>query len=132
MKVPTQRSEARLCTLLIGAIQVIWSMLPVTGGDWRFQRILRHYEYAQEWLSFMALCGVLLIIGALCPWRSGRHMGLFLSSTVWFSSFGMWLNYWAETGKWLVSPTTMLFPLLGLFCLVLFYNDVAQKPRGEK
>lgn len=129
MRTP-QRSETRWCTLLIGSIQIIWAMLPITGGDWRFQKILRHYGQVEEWLTFMALCGILLIVGAIFPWRSGRHIGLFLSSIIWFTSFGMWLNYWATSGKWLVSPTTMLFPLLGIFCLVLLANDVAQKPKG--
>lgn len=124
-------SETRYCTMLIGAIQIVWSVLPITGGDWRFISILRYFDQGDEWLFFMLLTGLLLLVGGAFPLRKLRHIGLFLSSSVWLASFGMWLNYWAVTNKWLVSPTILLFPLLGMYCLILLGNDILGKPKTK-
>ena len=43
MHIPTQRSEARLCTLLLGAVQLYWSVLPFIGGDFRLSRLLDQF-----------------------------------------------------------------------------------------
>lgn len=128
MMMPYQKSETRLCALLIGAIQTIWSVLSTTGGSAGFLKALAYYHQSEKWLFFMALSGMLLIVTSLFPWRSGRHISLFLSTTVWFSSTALWLNYGVDTDVWIVSPTTVLFPLLGTFCLVLLYNEVVQRP----
>lgn len=118
--------------MLIGFIQLAWSLIPVTGGDWRFLKVLRAAQHTEEWLVYSMLCGVLLIVGAVCPMRRLRHAALFMSSIVWFTSFGMWLTYYHERGVWLISSATMLFPVLGVFCIVLLWNDVSQKPQRKE
>jgi hypothetical protein len=128
MRLPTQRSEARLCTLLLGAIQLYWSVLPLVGGDFRLSRMLDHFSQKEEWFVVMGFLGLLMMISAVTPWRSMRQLSQFLSCASWFGFFGMWLTYYAETGRWIVSPVAMTAPLFGLFCFLLFVNDVLQKP----
>jgi len=128
--VEAQRSEWRLATLLIGAIQVLWSVLPAIGGDWRLLRVLKHFQQDDEWLIVMAALGVLLIVGATCRWRAARQIGLTLSCGIWVSYFVLWVQYTMEIGRWVVSPVFITAPLFALFCFLLLINDVLQKPHA--
>ena len=126
-----QRSEWRLATLLIGAMQVLWSVLPFIGGDWRLTKVLKHYHQEDEWFIIMATLGVILIAGATLRWRAGRQIGLILSCGMWIAYFSIWLQYILELDKWFLSPIFVIAPLLSLFCFLLLINDVMQKPVGE-
>lgn len=132
MKLPMQRSEARLCTLLIGAIQLYWSILPTIGSDWRLGKVLRHFQATDQWLMVMGSLGILMMVSALCPWRSGRQIALLLSSASWFGYFGIYVKFWFDTDRALLTPVFMTAPLFGVFCFLLLVNDIMQKHRDRK
>ena len=127
MKFIAERNELRLATLLVGAIQVLWSVLPGVGADFRLARVLDYYQQAEEWFVIMASLGILLIIGSTCRWRGGRHIAQILSCAMWASYCVLYLRYMVEV-KWIVGTVFMTAPLLSVFCFALFVNDVAQKP----
>lgn len=122
-----QRSEARLCTLLIGAVQLYWSVLPIIGADWRLRKVLVYFDRTEQWFVVMGVLGLLLMISSMLPWRSARQIALMLSCSSWFGYFGMWVEYWSDTENWLISPVFMSAPLFGVFCIILLINDVMQK-----
>lgn len=122
-------SEVRWASLLIGLLQFTWSMIPLSGGQGMITRALQDADAVEPWFVAMALVGMMLILSSVLPWRSGRHIALFLSSSVWFSTFGMVLSSTLEHGT---KPPIVLmatFPLLAVYCLLLLVNDVHRKPR---
>ena len=117
--------ETRMAAMLVGILEVLWSLLPMMdpSNPTIFVNILSELNMPQLWETCMFFIGALLVVTSICPWRSGRHIALFLSSTAFFSTFGFFMHNWAAT------PATLAFPVLGAYCLALLVVDVAKKPR---
>jgi len=120
-------SEIRFCSLLIGVVQVMWSMLGITGSGTGslFVTALNDAGLGMEWFFSMLVVGVIISAGAVLPWRSGRHIGLFLGALTWFSLFGVFVR------QALMTPVVVTMPIFGAFCVMLMYTD-AKRKRREK
>jgi len=114
----------------VGAIQVLWSVLPIIGADLRLHRVLEYYEQAEEWFTVMASLGILLLASSILRWRGGRQLGLVLSCAMW-AAFSVMYAYYLIAVKWTIGSVLMTAPLLAVFCFVLYINDVAQKPKSK-
>lgn len=119
-------SEIRFCSLLIGIIHMLWAMLGLrTDERSLFIRTLHAAGLEYEWFGVMFCVGTVLALGAVFPWRAGRHIGLFLSSLVSFTLFGVFI----EESIW--TPVVILMPVMGVFSIVLMYADAKRKKREE-
>ncbi len=116
-------NEPKLASLLIGCIQVLWSFLSFSGDYDTLSLAIVSHRIEHEWFFMMFGTGILLIAGSVCRWRSGRHIGLFLSMLVLLSTFGVFVKFSAWT------PVTATMPLLALMCLILLVHDSRGKPR---
>ena len=119
------RSETRYCSMLIGALTAIWSLLGlVPHRESLFVTTLRTANLGNEWFFLMLLTGLLLIISSVFPLRSLRHIALFGASLVWTSMTGVFLL------ANLITPVTVSAPLFALWPILLMYADAKNKPRG--
>lgn len=119
-------SEIRFCTLLIGTIELVWSIVGLLPEHRSlFAQTLYSRGLDVEWFGIMIGTGAVTVTGALFPWRSGRHIGLFLSALIWFVMFGIFSDADVFT------PVTFSMPVFGLFSMVLMYADAKRKPREK-
>jgi hypothetical protein len=120
-------SEIRYACLLIGLLEIVWSAVGIVPAEpqSKFATVLHEQDFGVVWLFIMLLVGILLTAGAILPWRSGRHIALFLSSLIWFSWFGIFIRElpWA--------PVVASMPIIGAMCVLLMYSDAKQKPRSR-
>lgn len=119
-------SEIRFCALLIGLIEIAWSFIGMQSDDRSlFNRTLEAAGLGDEWFGAMLLTGLVLGIGAVFPWRAGRHIGLFLSAIVWFTLFGVF----ASASVW--TPVVISMPIFGAFSIGIMYADTKRKRREK-
>ena len=119
-------SEIRFCCLLIGIIECVWSALGIISETRSlFTVTLKAYGLGDEWFITMLSTGIILCAGAILPWRSGRHIGLFLSALIWFTMFGVFFSAYALT------PVSVMMPILGFFSIGMLYADIKRKPREK-
>lgn len=118
-------SEIRYCSLLIGLIEGFWAFVGLIDNDPRslFAARLVQSGLGEEWFVVLASVGAMLTAGSIIPWRRGRHMGLALSSLLWFTMTGVFLDLLAR------SPVAASMPLFAVFSLALLYADSKKKPR---
>lgn len=77
-------SDMRQLPLLVGALQVMWSLIPalrIKGS--RFYALLDSVNLTNDWGWMMMLSGAYLIVGALVKRRDTLTVALFLSAIVW-------------------------------------------------
>lgn len=125
--IPFVLAEIRYCSLLIGLIELSWSIIgqnPPASSI--FARRMAEAGLGMEWSMSMALAGLILAAGSIFPWRSGRHIGLFLSAIIWFTMFGVFYDLA------LVTPVVISMPIFGLFSVGLMYADAKRKPRRRE
>jgi len=118
-------SEIRYCSLLIGLIETLWAfvgLLPSLPGS-LFSATVRASGLGDVWFFVMFFTGFVLFLGSVFPWRSGRHIGLFLSSLVWFVTFGVFID------MAFVAPVVISMPIFGGVSILLMYSDAKRKPR---
>lgn len=115
------QSETRWATMLIGVQETLWSTAPLVASGPLYKTLSR-YDAAESWFFIMFSCGCMLIASSMLPWRSGRHIGLFLSCVVWLVTFGLVMK---QHGA--MSPGMLTFPVMGVFCLLLLINDAFKK-----
>jgi len=120
-------SEIRIASLLIGSIEVAWSITGIlpTVPQSLFSFRLHSAGMDDEWFFTMMLVGMLTCAGSILPWRSGRHIGLFLSALVWAVMTGIFLD------MMLHSPITASMPVFGAFAIGVMYADAKRKPREK-
>lgn len=119
-------SEIRYCTLLIGLIECAWSVLGLIPDNRSlFTMTLEGAGLDDVWFAVMMMVGLLTTAGAVLPWRSGRHIGLFLSALTWFTLFGVFAR------EDIFTPVVITMPIFGIFSIALMYADSARKPREK-
>lgn len=115
--------ETRWATLLIGIQEALWASAPLIDQGHLAKALGRHGD---DWFFVMFFCGVMLIVGSIFPCRSLRHIALFLSSVVWMVTFGLLIKQQAT-----LSAPMLTIPAMGIFCLLLLFNDAAKKGDGN-
>lgn len=119
-------SEIRYCTLLIGTIELVWSIVGLIPEHRSlFAQTLYSRGLDVEWFGLMIGTGTVTGAGAVLPWRSGRHIGLFLSALIWLVMFGVFVD------DNVLTPVTFSMPVFGLFSIGLMYADAKRKPREK-
>jgi hypothetical protein len=120
-------SEIRIASLLIGSIEVAWSITGVVPALTQslFSSRLHKAGMGDEWFLIMMLVGLLTCAGSVLPWRSGRHIGLFLSTLVWAVMTGIFID------MILASPVTATMPIFASFSVGCMYADAKRKPREK-
>ena len=119
-------SEIRLCTLLIGIVEMAWAFTGIIGVPQSlFKMLLADSGLEREWFFVMVLVGALTSAGAIFPWRSGRHIGLFLSALLWLTMTGVFMSSLSLT------PVTVTMPIFAVFAVGLIYVDAKRKPREK-
>ena len=120
-------SEVRLCSLLIGIIEIIWSLLGIIPNVNHSLFATRLYEVGLDsrWFMIIGLTGLVLAIGSIFPWRAGRHIGLFLSALAWAVMSLVFIDLIA------VSPVASSMPVFCIFCVGLIYADSKRKYREK-
>jgi len=71
-------SHLKISAFTMAGIMIIWGFLAIGPSDSLFVRYLNYGGLAEEWGAAMFLNGIVLLLGCICPWRSGRHIGLAL------------------------------------------------------
>lgn len=117
-------THLKISAFSLAGIMLIWSFLAFGPDDSLFSRTLADGRYADEWGVFMFLNGLLLMIGCLCPWRAGRHIGLSLCCFQFFALGG----YFFRMG--VITPVSASMPWLGLMALITLMAEVKGKPRN--
>ena len=118
-------AHTKIAAVMLGGIQIVWALLAIGPDDSLFTAYLAMSGLAQEWGAIMFCNGLLLLIGSMCPWRSGRHIGLALGCFIMLALGG----YFFQQG--LFTPVTALMPFLGLMSLITLLAEVQGKPRGK-
>lgn len=120
-------SEIRFATLLIGIIEMSWAWVGIVSPDPRslFATRLIEVGLGTPWFGIMFCVGALTAVGAVAPWRRGRHIGLALSSLVWWTLTGVFLDLFNR------SPVAVTMPVFALFALMLLSADAQRKPREK-
>ena len=116
-------SHLKISAFTQAGIMLIWSFLAFGPEDSLFSRTLIEGGYAEEWGVFMFLNGILLMIGCLCPWRAGRHIGLTLACFQFMALGGYFFEMEVFT------PVSASMPWLGLMALITLMAEVKGKPR---
>jgi len=98
--------EFRVGSFMVGFIQILCALEPPTQ---------------ELYFGYMLVVGLILCLTSFIPWRSGRHIALFLSSTLWFSSEAL-----VKDSK---GPMWLIAPFLGVMSIVLLARDVMRKLR---
>ena len=112
--------------LIIGGLEVLWSavvFLPSTTS--RLALALQDYGIESVWGLMLLSSGILCVTGAMLPYRNLRHVGLWLSAMVMFPTFGVMVQ------EGIMSIVSLSIPFLGIMALVLWANDVRNKPREK-
>lgn len=120
-------SEIRFATLLLGVIEMSWAWVGIVSPEPRSLFAVRLFEVglAPAWFGVMFCTGVLTAVGAIAPWRRGRHIGLALSSLVWWTLTGTFLDLFNR------SPVAVTMPVFALFAIMLLLADAQRKPREK-
>lgn len=119
-------SEIRFCTLLIGLVECAWALLGLVPDNRSlFTTALENAGLNDTWFAVMMMVGAVTSAGAVLPWRSGRHIGLFLSALSWFTLFGVF-----AAGN-IFTPVVITMPIFGIFSIGLMYADSTRKPREK-
>lgn len=113
--------ETRWACLLIGLQQTLWALEVFLSPDGRLSRILSLEGLDETWFSALFINGILLVIGSIAPWRSGRQIGLFLSGVAWLITFWLFIRVGVTTLNVLTAP------LIGAYCFLLLVNDSRKK-----
>jgi len=119
-------SHLKISAFTQAGIMLIWSFLAFGPDDSLFVRTLNESGIAAEWGVLMFLNGLLLLIGCLCPWRAGRHIGLALCC---FQMFALG-SYFFELEVF--TPVSASMPWLGLMALITLMAEVKGKPRDGR
>lgn len=119
-------SHLKISAFTLAGIMLIWSFLAFGPEGSLFYQTLDDGGYSAEWGVFMFLNGLLLLIGCLCPWRAGRHIGLSLCCFQFFALGG----YFFRLG--IFTPVSSSMPWLGLMALITMLAEVKGKPRDGR
>ena len=119
-------THLKISAFTLSGIMLIWSFLAFGPESSLFYQTLDDGGYAAEWGVFMFLNGLLLMIGCLCPWRAGRHIGLSLCCFQFFALGG----YFFRLG--IFTPVSSSMPWLGLMALITMLAEVKGKPRDGR
>lgn len=117
-------THLKISAFSLAGIMLIWGLLALGPQDSLFYRTLDDGGIAAVWGVFMMLNGLLLMIGCLCPWRSGRHIGLSLCCFQFMALGG----YFFRMGVF--TPVSASMPWLGLMALITLMAEVKGKPRN--
>lgn len=120
-------AEIRFCAMLIGIIELLWSLLGILPPEERSLFAVRLYDAGLdvEWFGVMGGVGLVTVAGAILPWRSGRHIGLALSCLIWVVMTGVFLDLVFR------SPVVMSMPVFAIFSIGMMYADAKRKPREK-
>jgi len=120
-------SEVRLASLMIGIVEIMWSMTgivpPIPNSI--FSTTLHQAGLGDEWFASMMMVGIITTAGSLLPWRSGRHIGLFLSSIMWAVMTGIFIDTLFS------APVVAAMPVFSAFAIGVMYADAKRKPREK-
>jgi len=105
---------------------LIWSFLAVGNDDSLFVRTLSEEGIAVQWGVLMFLNGLLLLVGCVCPWRAGRHIGLTFCCFQFMALGGYFFEMEVFT------PVSASMPWLGLMALITLMAEVKGKPRDGR
>lgn len=94
--------------------------------DSLFVKALNEQEIAVEWGVLMFLNGLLLMVGSLRPWRSGRHIGLTFCCFQMFALGGFFIE------RDVFTPVSASMPWFGLMALITMLAEVKGKPRDGR
>ena len=116
--------HTKIAAVMLGGIMLLWSALAIGPPDSLFVKTLNRENMAAVWAFLMFSNGLLLLVGSLCPWRSGRHIGLALCCFTMFALGGFFLEQAVFT------PVTVMMPYLGIMALITLLAEVKGKPRN--
>ena len=119
-------AHTKIAALILGGILLFWSTLALGPDESLFVMALEHSGYALEWSAIMFCNGLLLLLGALIPWRSGRHIGLALGCFTFTALGGLFFL------DGVVTPVTVTMPYLGIMSLITFLAEAKGKPRDGR
>jgi len=119
-------SHLKISAFTQAGIMLIWSFIAFGPDDSLFVRTLNDEGIAALWSFIMFANGLLLMIGCLCPWRSGRHIGLALCCFQFMALGG----YFFEME--IFTPVSASMPWLGLMALITLMAEVKGKPRDGR
>jgi len=117
-------SHLKISAFTQAGVMLIWSFLAMGHDDSLFVRTLNEEGIASIWGSLMFLNGLLLLIGCICPWRAGRHIGLTLCCFQFMALGG----YFFQRG--IFTPVSASMPWLALMALITLMAEVKGKPRN--
>jgi hypothetical protein len=117
-------SHLKISAFTQAGIMLIWSALAFGPSDSLFVKTLNEEGIAAQWGVLMFLNGLLLLIGCICPWRAGRHIGLTLTCFQFMSLGGYFFQ------KGVFTPVSASMPWLALMALITLMAEVRGKPRN--
>ena len=119
-------THLKISAFTLSGIMLIWSFITFGPDDSLFVRTLEQTGIAAEWGVLMFLNGLLLMVGCLCPWRAGRHIGLTLACFQFMALGGYFFEMQVFT------PVSASMPWLGLMALITLMAEVKGKPRDGR
>lgn len=129
-------TDIRQTPLLVGAIQILWGMIPAfSQSGFLFRAMLDDLGIGNDWGWLMILTGLYLMAGAIINRRETLTIGLFLSATVWTSMTIVYFNSWYIESSWYgtipnwVTPITLSMPLFSLSLWFCCLRELYLMPR---
>jgi len=117
-------THLKISAFTLAGIMLIWSFLTLGPDDSLFVRTLSEGGNLELWGVLMFANGLLLMVGCLCPWRPGRHIGLSLCCFQFMALGG----YFFRMGVF--APVSASMQWLGLMALITLMAEVKGKPRN--
>lgn len=126
-------SDIRQCPLLVGAMQCMWSLIPLLDlpGS-MFARQLHALGLGIVWGGIMACTGALLVAGALIARRETLTIALFLSALVWSAMTVTFVDASLSVAApplvtWM-TPVTLTMPVVAVSLWFCLFREMIFRP----
>lgn len=105
--------DIRFAALIIGAIQVLWGLIPLMDDRDQslFARVLGTTQFEVLWVAVSLTLGFFLVLAAVVKWRAMLLWCQALSAFAWAATFAPF----RDAG--VVTPVTVCMPM---FAVILF------------
>jgi len=121
---PCVNKSRNLAAIMLGVLALLWAPIPfLAPSQFRMVYVVNSYGVAWVWCSYLALCGALILIGVLWPWRKAKLIGLGLSFLGWSAFVTMYLRDMSY------SPSMISMAVYALMSAITLISDVRRKPR---
>ena len=119
-------AHTKISSVIIGGIQIMWSVIAFGPNDSLFYRTLRESSFEEEWAVMLSSVGLLIVFGSFFKCRRMRHIGLALSALVMTALGGTFFL------AGVVTPVSVIMPFLGVMSIIILLSEATGKPRWNK